>query len=579
VQETLLAIDTEHHLPSAAEPPAFNAVPETESSLRPYIPALITSALALEACGGSSAAPTTVAPTPVVVAPTPPPAPVVLTSAQSSRLLAQASFGATTAEIAMVTSLGVPGWITDQATKARTKHWDWLVANGYNVATNINNTAGFDNSIWRSIITEPGQLRQRVGMALSQMMVIGVDGVNLQWKQFAGAAWLDILLDNALGNFRTLVEQITLCPAMGSYLTYINNRRANGSAVPDENYAREVMQLFTLGVNRLNMDGTVQLSGGQPVETYTLNDVSQLARVFTGLQLDSTDTTTPDRLRRPLVMNASLHEPGASTFLGITVPAATEGLAAVRIALDGIFAHPNVPPFVSKQLIQRLVTSNPSPAYVLRVSTVFADNGSGVRGDLLAVVRAILTDTEARGPASLTATTSGKLREPVMRLTSWARGFSAASPGGLWAIGDTTSANNRLAQSLGRSPSVFNFFRPGYSPPNTALSTASLVAPEFQITNELSVVSYLNFMQTLIVNGIGDVRANYTDILTKAADSGALVDEVNTLLAAGQLGAATVTSIRAAVDSIATTATTGPINRVYTAILLTMAAPDFITQK
>jgi len=278
-------------------------------------------------------------------------------------------------------------------------------------------------------------------------------------------------------------------------------------------------------------------------------------------------------------MNASLHEPGASTFLGITVPAATEGLAAVRIALDGIFAHPNVPPFVSKQLIQRLVTSNPSPAYVLRVSTIFADNGSGVRGDLLAVVRAILTDTEARGPASLTATTSGKLREPVMRLTSWARGFSAASPGGLWAIGDTTSANNRLAQSLGRSPSVFNFFRPGYSPPNTALSTASLVAPEFQITNELSVVSYLNFMQTLIVNGIGDVRANYTDILTKAADSGALVDEVNTLLAAGQLGAATVTSIRAAVDSIATTATTGPINRVYTAILLTMAAPDFITQK
>ena len=221
------------------------------------------------------------------------------------------------------------------------------------------------------------------------------------------------------------------------------------------------------------------------------------------------------------------------------------------------------------------MTSNPSPAYIGRVSAVFADNGKGVRGDLLAVVRAILLDTEAR--TEPTATTAGRLREPVMRLTAWARSFAAASPSGAWAIGDTTSSSTRLGQSLGRSASVFNFFRPGYSPPNTALTTGGLVAPEFQITNELSVVAYVNFMQGLVQNGIGDVKADYTDILTKATDSQALVDEVNLLLAAGQLSAATVAAIKAAVDSIATTATGAAANRVYTTILLTLASPEFIT--
>jgi len=362
----------------------------------------------------------------------------------------------------------------------------------------------------------------------------------------------------------------------------LGNRRANAAtgSVPDENYARELMQLFTLGLYRLNADGTLQLSGGQPIDTYTQNDVAQLARIFTGYTLDSNDNSTPDRYRRPLIINASLHETGASSFLGATVPAGSDGATAQRIALDAIFTHPNVPPFVSRQLIQRLVTSNPSPAYVGRVAAVFADNGQGVRGDLRAVVRAILLDGEARSDTSISTPGSGKLREPVIRLTNWARAFGATSSSGSWPIGDTSSPSTRLGQSMGRSPSVFNFFRPGYAPPNTAIATAGLVAPEFQITNELSVVAYVNYMQAAIQNGIGgDVRADYAPLVALAGDSAALVDEVNLLLAANQLSAATVASIRAAVDSIASSATNASLNRVYTAILLVMASPEYLTQR
>ena len=208
---------------------------------------------------------------------------------------------------------------------------------------------------------------------------------------------------------------------------------------------------------------------------------------------------------------------------------------------------------------------------------MFADNGKQVRGDLAAVVRAVLLDSEARGSAALTKAEAGRLRTPVERLTGWARAFGATSPSNAWAIGDTTSGTSRLGQGIGRAPSVFNFYRPGYIPPATALAGAGLVAPEFQITNEQSVVGYVNFMYSLVANGIGDVKADYTAILTKAGDSAALVDEVNVLLAAGQLSGATVASIRAAVDSVATTATNAAINRVGIAIMLTLASPDYLT--
>ncbi|WP_375248774.1 DUF1800 family protein [Sphingomonas sp.] len=535
-------------------------------------------AFLLAACGGGggdgATSGTSSSTTPVTVAP------VALSAAQSSRFLGQATMGATRGSIDALVSRGFEGWLTDQFAMPRaTSHWDWLVKNGFNVTANMNIETGFDPTMWRQLIAEPDQLRQRVGMALLDMLVVGIGGVNLSWAQFAMAAYVDVLLDNAFGSFRTLIGAITTNAAMASFLTFLNNRKANANtgAQPDENYARELMQLFTLGLYQLNMDGSVKTSGGVPLETYGQADVTGLARVFTGLQLASNDNTTPDRMRQPLVMNAGLNETGTSTFLGTTVSGG--GMAAINAALDAIVAHPNVPPFVSKQLIQRLVTSNPSPAYIQRVATVFADNGSGVRGDMKAVIRAILLDSEARGDAALSSASAGKLREPVMRLTGWARAYGVTSPSNAWAIGDTSSPSSRLGQSMGRSPSVFNFFRPGYAPPDTAIAGAGLVAPEFQITNEQSVVAYVNYMSTLVANGTGDMKPDYTALAAKASDSAALVDEVNLVLAAGQLGSDAITAIRAAVDSVASTATNAATLRTQIAILLTLASPEYLTVK
>lgn len=536
--------------------------------------AALAPALALAACGGGDGGSA-----PVAATPTPPVVVVqTLTAPQASRFLAQSTMGATRAMVDTVVSRGFEGWLTDQFALPRaTSHWDWLNANGYNVAANINSETGFDSTLWRQMIVEPDQLRQRAGMALLDMLVVGIGGVNLNWKQFATAAYVDVLMDNAFGNYRALLDAITTNAAMGSFLTFLGNRKANATtgAQPDENYARELMQLFTLGLYQLNMDGSVKMNGTTPLETYGPADVSGLARVFTGLSLATTVSTTPDRYRQPMIMNAALNETGTASFLGTSTSGG--GLAAIKVALDTIFAHANMPPFVSKQLIQRLVTSNPSPAYIGRVAAAFADNGSGVRGDMKAVIKAILLDTEARSDAALSSTTAGKLREPVMRLTAWARMFNVNSASNAWAIGDTSSQSTRLGQSMGRSATVFNFFRPGYGPPSTAISAAGLVAPEFQITNEQSVVAYINYMQGLIANGTGDVKADYTDILTKAADSTALVDEINIILASGQLSTTTVASIKAAVDSVSATATNGPINRVGIAILLTLASPDYLT--
>lgn len=484
-------------------------------------------------------------------------------------------------DIDRVATLGYEGWLNEQfATARQTSHYDWLVANGYSVTAYQGNGAGFDPVMWRQLIASPDQLRQRVGMALLDFLVVGMDGVNTSWRQFAVAAYVDILMDGAFGNFRTLLTNVSLSPAMGYYLTFINNIKANPKtgALPDENYARELLQLFTIGLVRLNQDGSVQMSGGRAVETYVQDDVTNLARVFTGWILEGTGSVTPERLRQPLRINQRAYEDGAKTFLGTTIPAGTSALDSLNLALDAIFAHPNVAPFIARQLIQRLVTSNPPPGYIQRVARVFEDNGSGVRGDLAAVVRAILLDTEARLAAIAATPSFGKLREPVRRLTGWARAFNAASPSNTWPIGDTSSYANRLGQSPGRSPSVFNFFRPGYTPAGSPIATQGLVAPEFQITTEPSVVAYVNFMSVLVSNGIGDFKADYSQVLPLAGDSNALVEEIDLLLGAG-LSPETKATIRGAVDAISAGAAIGPQTRVHTAVLLTLASPEYLVQK
>lgn len=535
-------------------------------------------ALALAACGGGSSSGSSNA-APVATAT---PAAKPLSQAQASRFLSQAAIGYGKADIVALSGSSISAWLATQFAMPRPqKFWDFLVAGGYDAAANINSTNGFDQMIWSQLIGSPDVLRQRVGLSLLNMWVTSVDGFASSWKQFVMAAYLDILWDNAFGNYRDLMEAVSTSPAMAYYLTYMGNQKANPvtGSIPDENYARELMQLFTIGLTQLNMDGTPVTSGGNQVATYTQDEVSQHARVWTGYGLANSDNSTPARMRLPLVVNANQHETGAINFLGISIPAGHDGATARRMALDGLFANSSLPPFVSKQLIQRMVTSNPSPAYVGRVAAAFVNNGSGVRGDMKAVIQAILTDPEARDDSQVDSPTFGKLREPVVRLVQWARAFGVTSPTNAWPFGSTSSSSTRLAQSPGRAPSVFNWFRPGYTPPGTTIASKGLVAPEFQIANEPSVVAYINYMQTLIASGAGEAKPNYNELTPLATDSQALLNELNLILAAGQIGAATISQMKTALDTISITTNTGITNRIQAAILLVMASPEYLVQR
>lgn len=483
---------------------------------------------------------------------------------------------------------GYAAWLDQQlaapAAPAAQTGWDWLMGKGYNTDVFTNSIAPADYMVWNQLIASPDAVRKRVALALSEIFVVSSLGMNVAGRSFAMAAYWDVLVANAFGNYRTLLEAITLNPAMGVYLNTRGNQKedAKTGRQPDENYGREVMQLFTLGLYELNTDGTQKTSAsGQPIDTYDQATVTNIARVFTGWEFDTTGATATNllQLQQRMKMTASRHSTLASNFLGATVPTNTDGTAALKIALDTLASHPNVGPFICRQLIQRLVTSNPSPAYVGRVAAVFNNNGAGVRGDLKTVVRALLLDTEARSATPMAQAGWGKLREPMLRLVQWARTFGATSASGDWKIGDLSDPATRLGQSPLRAASVFNFFRPGYVPPNTALASAALVAPEFQITNESTVAGYVNFMQTAIRSGTADVTANYSAELALVNDVAALTDRLNLLLTGGQLSATTLATIRSAIGTIATTTATGQANRVYAAVLLTMVSPQYIVQK
>ncbi|MEO0500030.1 MAG: DUF1800 family protein, partial [Pseudomonadota bacterium] len=281
----------------------------------------------------------------------------------------------------------------------------------------------------------------------------------------------------------------------------------------------------------------------------------------------------------------NFHADTETSFLGTTVPAGTDAPNSLRIALDALFAHPNVGPFFAKQMIQRLVTSNPSPAYVERVASVFNDNGQGERGDMGATFKAILLDQEALNPNRLADPSFGKVREPMLRLIQWGRTFKANSPSGQWLVADLSDSATRLGQSPMRSPSVFNFYRPGYVPPNTAIAANDLVAPEFAIVNESSIAGYVNFMERMIEGRgwqLGDVRADYTSELNLVDDIDALLERIDVLLTGGQLRASTLSTIASALSATSLDETSSEedrLRRVHTAILLVMASPDYLVQK
>lgn len=557
--------------------------------MTPAAAALAAAAL-LSACGGgggggaeaSAPAGTGGTGSQPTAAPPPPPPPAPPTDAEAARFLAQAGFAATAPDIAAVKANGYGAWLDAQfALPVTSGHYDWMVAQGYAVDANRNSFAGLDNTLWRKLMSAPDVLRQRVVLALSEIFVISMAGLPVQWRGFVGAAYLDVLEANCFGNYRALLEAVTLSTGMGVYLNMRGNLKEDPKTgrLPDENYAREVMQLFTIGLVQLNADGTPKLgASGKPIDTYALSDITDLARVFTGWDYDGpASSTDPAYVKKPMVNNAARFSSGAKRALGVDIPATADGPAALKVALDTLANHPNVGPFVGRQLIQRLVTSSPSAAYVGRVSAVWANNGSGVRGDLKAVLRAVLLDAEAR--AVPTSPSAGKLREPVQRLLQWARTFGAASPTGVWNIGDTSNPATRLGQSPLRSGSVFNFFRPGYVPPGSTLGTNGITAPEFQLCNESTAAGYLNFLQAAIANGVGEVKGSYTAELALAGDPAALVADLALRLGGGGITAATQTTVSTAIASIAATTDAGKANRVYAAILLLMACPEYLVQK
>ena len=507
------------------------------------------------------------------------------TSEQASRMLTQATFGPNIEEIERVKSMGMTGWFNEQFAKKQTLHLKYMNASKALLTTDQNLSENhFLESFWQQAIQGDDQLRQRVTYALSQIFVISFQNDTLANMPRGVASYYDTLGYHAFGNFRELLEAVTLNPMMGNYLSALRNQKTVGARVPDENYAREVMQLFSIGLRQLNPDGSNTTIPA--TATYSSNDIKGLAKVFTGWSWAGPDKTSNRFSGNPFDPNAdwlpmqnypAFHETLDKTFLGVTIPAGTSGEASLKIALDTLFNHPNVGPFIGRELIQRLVTSNPSPAYISRVAAAFEASNSHPRGDMKSVIKAVLTDQEAINPIITTST--GKLREPILRLSNWMRAFHVRSTSGRYMLTNLDNTLNSLGQTPMRSPSVFNFFRPEYQPPNTSIATNNLFSPEMQITEETSVVGYLNFMRDAIPNGTGtsrDIKANYSQALALAANPEQLIAYVNLILTQGQMSSTLKGQL---LTALTTPANNSASNKVYLAVFLTMASPEYLVQK
>ena len=520
---------------------------------------------------------------------------------QSARFLQQSTFGAKESDITTLSNLGFNKWFESQTSAPQILHRNYMDRVAVSLPKGMAdlNQNHFFESFWQQAINGEDQLRQRVTFALSQIFVISFQDSGVNNYPRGVAAYYDTLGTHAFANYRQLLEAVSLHPMMGIYLTSLRNQKESGTRVPDENYAREVMQLFSIGLYKLNLDGSYVIENGKLVETYSNADITGLAKVFTGWSWAGPDkantrffggTPDPNRDWLPMQGYPNYHSTSIKNFLGTTIPAQSPANpeASLKLALDTLFNHPNVGSFIGKQLIQRLVTSNPSPQYIARVASAFNNNGQGVRGDLKAVVKAILLDVEALNDPSLGNAGVGKLREPILRLTNWLRAFSAKSTSGSYRITNLDDPLSGLGQTPMRSPSVFNYYRPGYVPPNSGIATAQLVSPEMQITAETSVVGYLNFMRDAISNGMGssrDVKADYSALTPLATTPDQLIDKINLLLMANQMSSSLRSQIIAAVNSISIPTSTpaaidtAKLNRVYMSVYLTMASPEYLVQK
>ncbi len=520
--------------------------------------ALLMVALLNAACGGSSGGTSTPPPT------QPPAPPTVAELNAASRLAAQATFGMSYAGIEAIAEAGKANWLDSQFNLPVTDHVT-IVADIV-ARREAGEFEPFEEDIeyliiarrlawWHRTVTADDELRQRIAFALSEIFVVSDNVDDLIVNPFALSDYYDTLLTHAFGNYRDLLRDVTLHPAMGIYLSHVNNRRSDpvNNIFPDENYAREVMQLFSIGLFELNIDGSLRLDGaGDPIPTYSNVEIREFAKIFTGLSFGGPNAFFGNpfpNFQSAMQMFDAQHEPGSKNLLdGVVVPGGQSGSQDIEAAIDNLFNHPNVGPFIGKQLIQRLVTSNPSPAYIERVARVFNGDSSGVRGDLQEVIRAVLLDPEAAAATS-TMAEFGKLREPVVRYASILRHFGANSSDGF--IANT----GYFLQELGKqhplsAPSVFNFFLPAHSPAGE-ITAAGLVAPEFQITTSNSIVGVSNLIDFMVLaDFVTDspppftaVSLNYDEYVAIASDIDALVDRLDIVLTAGTLDTATRSAI------------------------------------
>ena len=503
-----------------------------------YLFVLIT--LTLTACGGGNSAetPPTPEPTPTPQ-PTPEPPPPLPSKNDSARFLNMATFGANIDSIDSVSSIGFEPWLDQQIALPSSSHVAYLQAlePTLNLAEDETLRRRERLEAWFThAITAQDQLRQRVAFALSEILVVSEQST-FGDDTYGLANYYDILVNNAFSNYRDLLEQVTLSPIMGMYLSVLGNQKPNEAENirPDENYAREVMQLFSIGLVELNNDGSEKLQDGQNIPTYNQETIKAFAHVYTGWNFNGATAETWWKFYRnyntmePMTAVEAFHDTSEKQLLNnVVVPANQTAEQDLAIALDNLFNHPNVAPFIGKQLIKKLATSNPSPEYVARVSAVFNDNGQGVRGDLGAVVKAILLDSEALDGTTSNAT-FGKVREPLLRAVHLWRAFDASSPNDRYQFNWPDYA---FAQAPLSAHHVFNFFSPDYAPPGI-VSDNNLIAPELEIVTENYLTRTSNFIAYSTFWGHSEFEDENTKdkrILIDMTPLKPMVDNTNELL-------------------------------------------------
>jgi uncharacterized protein (DUF1800 family) len=519
--------------------------------------------------------PTVVPPTPTptqVPPPTPTPTPPANqpTEAAAVRFLEQASWGANAASIDRVRALGYEGWIEEQLTLPPSTYFPHVSAAP--TTNDDNRIMTFQARFYGNALSGEDQLRQRVGWALSQLLV--VSGVSIQDGP-GMALYVDTLNANAFGNYRQLLQEVTLNPAMGDYLDMVNNVKARSGRNANENYAREILQLFSIGLFRLNNDGSIALDPqSRPITTYDQTVIEGFAKVFTGwtyapLPGAPNNTRNPTNYLAPMVLHQTNHDVTAKTILdGVILPANRDGMIDLNQALDVIANHPNVGPFVGRQLIQLLVTSNPSPAYISRVTAVFNNNGAGVRGDLRAVVKAVLLDPEARN--NVPPPPFGKLKEPALTMLQLLRALNGVGDG----LGLADISSN-MGQDPYLAPSVFNYYLPDHQLPGTPY-----LAPTFQIFTEATVVHRCNWVNTVIFGTVGvpfgpagtSVAIDMAPLDALAANPATLVDRLDVLLMHGTMSSAMKATL---VDAVGRIAANRPRARVQNALYLVATSSQF----